>query len=129
MLNKLENEVSGGQNRDQEDYRKNPFSNFLKKSYVCASQIIISKFFTFTLTEKINLSISTEGVESKSLYSVLMDPSFKVLKPLNVINKKDELNNTLLADIHSDRAILVYGFSQNDGNAVFKLTFEAVWYP
>ena len=47
-----------------------------------------------------------------------MDRSFKVLKPLNVTNKKDELHNALLSDIQSDRAILVHSFSQNDGNAV-----------
>ena len=56
-----------------------------------------------------------------------MDRSFKVLKPLNVTNKKDELHNALLADIQSDRDILVHGFSQNDGNAVFKLISDAVW--
>ena len=43
-----------------------------------------------------------------------MDGSFKFLKPLNVTNKKDELHNTLIADIQSDRVILVHCFSQND---------------
>ena len=80
------------------------------------------------MTENIDLSVSTEGAESKSLYSVLMDRSFKVLKPLNVNNKKDELRNALLADIQSNRDILVHGFSQNNGNAVFKLISDAVWY-
>ena len=56
-----------------------------------------------------------------------MDRSFKVLKPLNVTNK-DELHNALLANIQSDRAIHVHGFPQNDGNAVFKLISDAVWY-
>ena len=100
----------------------------LQETYVCASQIIKPKFFTFTLTENIDLSVSTEGAESKSLYSVLMDQSFKVLKPLNVTNKKDELHNALLTDIQSDRAILVHDFSQNYSNAVFKLISHAVWY-
>ena len=57
-----------------------------------------------------------------------MDQSFKVLKPLNVTNKKDELHNALLADIQSVRAILVHGFLQNDRNAVFTLISDAVWY-
>ena len=43
-----------------------------------------------------------------------MDWSFEVLKPLNVTNKKDELQNALLAHIQSDRAILAHDFSQND---------------
>ena len=35
-----------------------------------------------------------------------MDRSFKVSKPLNVTNKKDELHNALLADIQSDGPFL-----------------------
>ena len=65
-----------------------PFQISLEETYVCASQIIEPKFFTFTLIENIDLSVSTEGAESKSLYSVLMDWSLQVLKPLNVTNKK-----------------------------------------
>ena len=128
-LSKLENEVSGDFKIEiRETIEGTPFQISLVETYVCASQIIKPKFFTFTLTENIDLSVSTEGAESKSLYSVFMDRSFKVLKPLNVTNKKDELHNTLVADIQSDRAILVHGFSQNEGHAVFKLISDAVWY-
>ena len=128
-LNKLENEVSGDVNLEiRETIEGTSFQISLEETYVCASQIIKPNVFTFTLTENIDLSVSTEGAESKSLYSVLMDRSFKVVKPLNVTNKNDELHNALLADIQSDRAILVHGFSQNDGNAVFKLISDAVWY-
>ena len=49
-----------------------------------------------TLTQNIDLFVSTEGAESKSLYSVLMDQGFKVLKPLNATTKKDKKHNTLL---------------------------------
>ena len=128
-LNKLENEVSGDVKIEiRETIKGTSFQISLEETYVCTSQIIKPKFFTSTLTENIDLSVSTEGAESKSLYLVLMDRSFKVLKPLNVTNKKDELHNVLLADIQSDRAILVHGFSQNDGHAVFKLISDAVWY-
>ena len=42
------------------------------------------------------LFVSTEGADSTSLYSVLMDQGFKVLKPLNATTKKDKKHNTLL---------------------------------
>ena len=125
--NKLKNEVSRNVKIEiRETIEGTPFQISLEEIYACASQITKPKFFTFTLTENIDLSVSTEGAEPKSLYSVLMDRSFKVLKPLNVTNKKDELHNALLADILSDRGIL--GFSQNNGNTVFKLISDAVWY-
>ena len=88
-LNKLENEVSVDVKIEiRETIEGTPFQISLEETYVCASQFIEPKFFTFTLIENIDLSVSTEGAESKSLYSVLMDWSFKVLKPLNVANKK-----------------------------------------
>ena len=107
---------------------KESLFKFPEKKHVCTLQIIKPKFFTFTLTENIDLFYLQKELKSKSLSSVLMDRSFKVLKPLNVTNKKDELHNALLSDIQSDRAILVHSFSQNDGNAVFKLISDAVWY-
>ena len=82
-LNKLENEVSGYLKIEiWETIEGTIFQISLEERYVCVSQTIKPKFFTFILTENIDLSIFTQGAESKSLYSVLMDPSFKVLKPL-----------------------------------------------
>ena len=50
----------------------------------------LNQSFTFTLVENIDLSVSTEGAQSKSSYSALMDRGVQVLKPLNVTNKNDE---------------------------------------
>ena len=77
----------------------------LEETYVCTSPIIKPKCLTFTLTEKLICPYLQKELNLKS-YSALMDRSFKVSKPLNVTNKKDELHNALLADIQHDGPFL-----------------------
>ena len=52
--NKLENEVSDIKIEVRETIDGTPFQICLEETYVCASQIIKPKFFTFTLTENID---------------------------------------------------------------------------
>ena len=56
---------------------KESLFKFPEKKHVCTLQIIKPKFFTFTLTENIDLFYLQKELKSKSLYSVLMDRSSK----------------------------------------------------
>ena len=52
----------------------------------------------------------------------------RILKPLEVRNKKQELHNFVLNDIQEKGPILKAGFSQEDGTKVLQNLTDALWY-